>query len=348
MGGFRVVYEYANHLVSRGHQVTVAHVSQFPHCEPPASGSIKIKFRSKALHLRDMFCIPQVKWQHIDSWVRMLFLPFFHAEILPDADALFATGWQTVKDVLACPESKGRKYYLIQHYESWAAPAERIDATWHEPLKKVMVAEWLVKKGLEMGVPPGNMIHIPNAVNHSLFKLKNPVENRALRVAMPYGVDWKGGEDGIEAVKLVKTEFPTLQAVLFCGYYPRPGWLPPWMEYFQNPQQRVLIDHIYNQSSIFLCPSWTEGWGLPAAEAMACGCAVVSTDNGGIRDYATHLETVLLSPPKKPEELAHNVVKLIMDDELRIQLAKRGCENIGKFKWDRSTDLLENYLLNSL
>jgi len=347
IGGFRVVYEYANNLVARGHWVSVAHVSQFPHCEPSASRSLKASFLNKAKHLRDMFCIPQVKWQHIDSCVRMLFLPFFGVKLLPDSDVLFATGWQTVEDVLSCPESKGRKYYLIQHYESWLAPAERIDATWHEPLKKVMVAEWLVKKGLEMGVPPDDMIHIPNAVNHSIFKLKNPVENRTVRVAMSYGPDWKGGEDGIEALMLAKTEFPSLQAVAFCGYYPRPVCLPPWMEYFQNPQQRVLIDTIYNQSSIFLCPSWTEGWGLPAAEAMACGCAVVSTDNGGIRDYATQNETALLSSPKNPDDLAANIAKLLIDDGFRRQLANNGHQCIKEFNWERSTDMLENYLLNN-
>ena len=32
--------------------------------------------------------------------------------------------------------------------------------------------------------------------------------------------------------------------------------------------------------------SYYEGWGLPGTEAMACGCALVSTRNGGVDSYA--------------------------------------------------------------
>ena len=59
---------------------------------------------------------------------------------------------------------------------------------------------------------------------------------------------------------------------------------------------RQLVDEIYNTSRVFLCTSWVEGFGLTNVEAMACGAALVTTDNGGSRDYALHGETALVAP----------------------------------------------------
>jgi glycosyltransferase involved in cell wall biosynthesis len=71
---------------------------------------------------------------------------------------------------------------------------------------------------------------------------------------------------------------------------------------------------------------------------------LVSTDNGGVREYAEHEVTALLSPPKNPEALAQNIVRLLENDDLRIRIAKAGHERIQQFTWERSTDLLEQFL----
>jgi glycosyltransferase involved in cell wall biosynthesis len=77
---------------------------------------------------------------------------------------------------------------------------------------------------------------------------------------------------------------------------------------------------------------------------MACGCAVVATDIGGVRDYAINGRTALLSPPRKPDLLAENLLELLNDDEYRCNLAQNGYTNIKSFTWDRATDLLETYI----
>ena len=67
--------------------------------------------------------------------------------------------------------------------------------------------------------------------------------------------------------------------------------LPDWITYHQAPEQSTLVDDLYNGSRIFLCTSTVEGFGLPALEAMACGAALVTTDNGGADDYAVDAVT---------------------------------------------------------
>jgi glycosyltransferase involved in cell wall biosynthesis len=157
----------------------------------------------------------------------------------------------------------------------------------------------------------------------------------------------KGSSDGISALEIAKNKVPFLKAVVF-GVGRKPNKLPKWIEYIHNPPQSLLVEKIYNGCSIYLCPSWTEGWHLPPAEAMSCGCAVVSTDIGGVNDYAGQEKTALLSPPRNQEALTKNFLRVLEDDDLRIRLAKAGYERIQEFTWERSTDLLEQFLMQHI
>ncbi len=347
VGGYRVVYEYANHLVARGHEVAVVHPSRLPNWAP-APRSLYRRLRRKGAYLRDRLLRPHIEWQAVDPRVRMLYVAQPLAEDVPDADVIFATWWATAEVVLSYPDSKGAKFHLIQHYEVWGGPKQRVDATWRAPLHKVVIAKWLYDVALALGVSPDEIAHIPNGINHKVFHLTEPIEKRAPTIAMLFSeLEWKGSAEGVKALEAVKERLPSVQAMLF-GVKPRPRWLPRWIRYVADPPQSFLVDQIYNRSSIYLCPSWTEGWHLPPAEAMACGCAVVSTDIGGVRDYCEHERTALLCPPRDPESLAANVVRLLEDDRLRVQLAKAGHERIQQFSWEKSTDLLERFMRQRL
>src|SRR5262249_27348150 len=144
----------------------------------------------------------------------------------------------------------------------------------------------------------------------------------------------KGAVDGIEALRMARERFPGLEGVVFGQPRLRPR-IPRWIEYHSNPAQDFIIRELYNKSSIFLCSSWSEGYALPPAEAAACGCAIVATDNGGIREYVEHGVTGLLSAPKDPEALAENLCLLLGNDDLRIRMAKACHTFVRGLSWDR-------------
>jgi len=344
-GGFRVVYEYANRFVARGHEVIVVHPRRISNWNAPPSQNLYHWLRKEASHLRNLILSPKVKWQPIDRRVQMLYIAEPTAQNVPDAEIVFATSWRTAEYVVEYPASKGIKFYLIQHYEIWSGPKERVDDTWRMPLKKVIIAKWLYDKGIELVIPPNDMIHIRNGIDFRRFKLMNDIQMRPKQVAMMHHpAYWKGSDDGIHTLEMVRSMHTNLKAVLF-GVVRKPQGLPSWIVYKHNPSQKELVENIYNGSRVFLCSSWTEGFSLPPAEAMACGCTVVATDSGGIREYAEHKKTALLSPPRNPEALAKNLLRVLEDDNLRLQLAKAGYEYIQEFTLERSTDLLEQFLL---
>lgn len=343
-GGFRVVYEYANRLVARGHEVSVVHPRRLPYVQRWPYRGLWPAVRAELGRIRRTLFTPRLTWFPVDPRVRMLFTPDAAEHRIPDGDAIFATWWVTAEVVAGYGPEKGRKCYLLQNYEIWGGPKERVDATWRAPLDKVVIAKWFLDKGEELGVPREAMTHIPNGMDLSVFRLLNPIEERPPRVAMlASSVPTKGMADGVRALEIAKSEFPALEAVLF-GIEPRPRGLPDWIEYVENPAPEVLVGEIYNRSAAYLCPSHLEGWHLPPAEAMACGCAVVSTDIGGVRDYAVDGETALLSPPGSPGELAANLLRILRNDPLRVDIARAGNEGMQAFNWERSTDLLEEFL----
>nr|WP_255534837.1 glycosyltransferase family 4 protein [Pedobacter sp. SYSU D00535] len=155
----------------------------------------------------------------------------------------------------------------------------------------------------------------------------------------------KGSKYGLGALNMVKEQFPQLSVTLF-GTSPAPADLPAWMRYVQSPQN---LPALYNSAQIFISPSLSEGWALPPAEAMACGCAVICTDIGGHQDYAIDQETAILVPTKNVQKLAAAIISLIGDNDLRIRIAQKGHANIvNNFSWDRSVAQLEELFNNSL
>jgi glycosyltransferase involved in cell wall biosynthesis len=276
----------------------------------------------------------------------MMFAPEPLERYVPDGDVVFATAWALSDYVLGYSANKGKKCYLYQHYETWSGPRDKVDATWRAPFHKVVISKWLYEIGVALGAT--TMAYIPNGIDHDLFETYVPIRSRRRIVAMMFSQQaWKGSEDGLRALSIVKDRVPELRAILF-GVR-RPGFaLPDWVEFHENPSQEDLVKRIYNASSCFLCPSHFEGFSLPAAEAMACGCAVVCTDCGGIRDFAEDGVSALISAPNDPEALAKNLFRVLQDDDLRVGLAEMGRRSIQQFTWERSTELMEAFLVGCI
>lgn len=79
----------------------------------------------------------------------------------------------------------------------------------------------------------------------------------------------------------------------------------------------------YNSCDIFVFTSLSEGFGLPPLEAMACGCAVVTTECGGITEFAEPGVNCLAVPPGDAVALSQAIWKLREDIPLRGRLAEQ-------------------------
>ncbi len=338
VGGFKVVYEYANRLAARGHRVCVVHTSRAER-ELPRPEALRRAGAHAARRL--VRAHGPAAWFELDPRVRSLWTPSLGARHVPDGDAVVATAWQTAEWAAAYPASKGRGFYLIQHLETWAGPEERVMATWKLPLSKIVISRWLERVAESLGEPAR---YIPNGLDFEAFGCDVPPASRRADalLMLVHGLPWKGTRDGLRALSGVRVRHPEASILLF-GSGPAPRGLPPRAEYHRNPRQDRLRA-LYNRAAVFVAPSLAEGWGLPPCEAMICGCALAATDIGGHREFAIPETTALLSPPGDPEALAVNVLRLVEDDVLRLQLAEAGRDHLLRFTWDRAVEAFERAL----
>ncbi len=342
VGGYRVVYEYANHLVARGHDVVVVHARELPNWKP-AGSRFYGWLRGKAAKTRNTFLKPSVSWQPVDARVKMLFVPSPLPRYIPDGDAVFATFWPLAELAAEYPEAKGKKFHLVMDFYPYLGTKAELEKAWRFPCRKIAISSWLRDMVLKSGIEHDDVSAIPIGIDGNRFLMNKPAENRKDVIAMMvHPAAYKASQDGIEALRRVKEKSGHVQFTCF-GTFPRKKILPAWIDYMENASEKELVG-IYSEAKIFISSSLMEGFALPPAEAMACGCAVAATDSGGIREFAEHEKTALLSPPGNPDALAENILRLLEDDALRLKLAKEGHERISGFTWDRSTDMLEQFL----
>lgn len=346
VGGYKVVYEYANHLVRLGHDVTIVHPQALRRFASQR-GYLALRMLIRQLPLYVTPRKPEINWYPLDKRIKLLRTPDLNAHYVPDADAVFATGWPTSFYVSEYPSTKGAKFYLVMDFPPWLGDKYELEQTWRLPLKKIAISSWLAELVTQAGVPKEEVQAIPIAVDHDRFRVVNGIIERPHRIIMLYSsVPYKRSQLGLSVLLRCKETVPDLKVSLFGPVQRQPKEFPAWVEYHGGVSERQLI-RLYNTAAIYLCSSAAEGFALPPAEAMACGCAVATTDCGGNREYAQDEETALVSDPDDFVSLVRNVTRLLSDEELRVRIALAGRDRMMDFTWERSTRQLVEFVSNN-
>jgi glycosyltransferase involved in cell wall biosynthesis len=109
-----------------------------------------------------------------------------------------------------------------------------------------------------------------------------------------------------------------------------------FVEYIPRLSTDELV-RLYNSAEIVVSPSLYEGFGLPAAEAMACGTPVIATTAGAFPEFIDDGRTGLLVPPGHPGALAEAIKYLMSDAGRRARMGAAASEHIRtNFTWTRT------------
>jgi glycosyltransferase involved in cell wall biosynthesis len=95
---------------------------------------------------------------------------------------------------------------------------------------------------------------------------------------------------------------------------------------------------LYQNASAFLLPSLTEGFGLPAAEAMACGCPVIASNGGALPEVVG--DAGVLLDPQNPQLWARAMEWISADPAFRNSLAEASLKRSKRFTWARAAQAM--------
>jgi glycosyltransferase involved in cell wall biosynthesis len=94
------------------------------------------------------------------------------------------------------------------------------------------------------------------------------------------------------------------------------------------------LGKLYNRASLFVYPSFYEGFGLPPLEAMACGCPVVVSQEASLPEVCG--EAAHYVNPHEVDSIAAGIEKVLDDEAYRQGLVTKGLGRGGQFTWEKS------------
>jgi GT2 family glycosyltransferase/glycosyltransferase involved in cell wall biosynthesis len=320
-GGPRVIMEHVSRLRARGHRAAIFAIggdgSWFPHDAP-------VHLFGSAAELR----------RHLNR-VRGIKVATWH---------------ETAPMVAASLREGDRGYYLVQDIEEWygesAAQRDVVQRTYRLGLQTISEGLWVEKQLRErFGLDP---VQVRIGLDLETFRPRGG-ERRTQQI-MTQARTWSGGVGAGNRIK----GWDIAQAVIHRTWAanPRTDLLtfsmedaPPFPESLTHVHHHLPSDdqlaELYSTAGLYLLTSRHEGFGLTAAEAMACGCPVVATRADGNEEFCIDGETALTADPSDIERLKRHCLRLQREPELAEELARRGLRLIREYTWERVIDRLE-------
>lgn len=323
-GGYNVVYNLAHESSLRGFRTAIVFVNDNEHF---LWDLVYLFFRDRRIQifyriLPFLDKLRRVDYDYKKLWNISLCFVKDYTEIEFTSSHVFATGWFTAKlalDFLKAQESK--VYYLIQNLENEESfsgrSKEEAGKTYQYPFKKIVINRNLAERFKD---DDPSFLHI--GFDEEKFKRIPGIEKVSKSVLIPLrNSPFKGALVGIEALKIARDRFPEIKIVAF-GDFPKIK-VPDFINYHFKPSNKKLI-WLYNRARIFVLPSLVEGFPVPPLEAMSCGCALITTMNGGSEEFAFEGINALTCPPNDSQALADRIVELLTNENLAERLAMNG------------------------
>jgi len=94
--------------------------------------------------------------------------------------------------------------------------------------------------------------------------------------------------------------------------------------------------HLYNAAEVLVLPSFHEGFGLPALEAMACGTPVIVSDAGALPEVVGDAGRIF--DPRKADALGRHLHAVLGDPGTRREMSERGLHRAKQLSWGRSAE----------
>ena len=311
-GGTRVAVAHGDALTDRGHEVTLV-------------------TRGGPLTWRDS----RAQWLRVERFSDFDAKPY---------DFVVGTFWTTLHDVYAVAGERG--VHFCQGYEgsftAYEAMKEQIDAAYRLPLPKITVSPHLVPICRTFF---DDASYVGQIVDDEFYQphQRREGKTRVLLVG-PAQADFKGIDTGYDAVRHARELGAEFDLVRASQWEPEEGEPAELAQEFHVAIDTDAMARLIASCDAFIGPSRKEeGFGLPAAEAMAGGVPAVLTEIPSFLSWDERRDYALFAAEGDGKALGERLAALLADADLRERLSARGREVVEQFRAERTVERLEQW-----
>lgn len=314
-GGTKIVLEHANRLIKRGHKITL-----ISHDKKPV-------------------------WFPMDEQVEFIEVPW--EEVLctriPKCDLIVTTYWREIYEAI---QQKIAPVIYFEQGDYHLFDPDRVDERLEKFIQKqfnvvnfIYTVSSYAKDKIKERFNKDAIV-IPNAINDKVFFYKEHPKNNEFTITMI-------GAESSE-FKRIKNIIKALEELKAEGYKFKIEWVTPTrpkennIDCIVNPPQ-IEIGNVLRRTDIFICASIYEAFCLPVLEAMTCGAAVITTNNGGNMDFVKNEENALVIKQDDIEDMKSKIKILCQNEELRKKIIKNALKSSEQYHWDNIIPKIEEY-----
>lgn len=311
----RSTLAFADALIARGHDVRLV------------TKGLPVTWRSS-----------RAEWIYVDA---------FRQYDASEDDFLIGTFWPTVPRAHEIADN--RAVHLCQGYEGSFSAYQNIradiEAAYRLPIPKLVVAKSLIPICQQF---TSDVTYIGQIVEEEFYRQRTPRENEPMRVLIcgQAQADLKGIEEGYGAVAHARWFHQKLDLIR----------VSPWAPSREEPLDTVQEFHValstnemtrlMHSCDALVGPNHAEeGFGLPAAEALAARIPTVLTAIPSYLSFDTTHDYALFAPAENAVEIGEKLIELLSDEDLRERLRSRGREVAEQWRAELVAERLETFFL---
>lgn len=218
---------------------------------------------------------------------------------------------------------KSQRILTVSHYtksqliNKWRVPEKKIVVTYEGADEMVALAKTKLKRP---NVPTPYLLYVGSAHPH------------------------KNVEGLIEAFKKIKLSSKNLHLVLVgkkSFFWDGISKRYPDVSYISSVDD-IELASLYRGASLYVQPSFEEGFGLPLLEAMAIGCPVVSSNAASLPEVGG--DAAVYFNPENPQDIVEKIQQVLNNQKLKKELIEKGKARVRDFSFKKMTEkTLETY-----
>lgn len=314
-GGIRVILGQADALTDLGHDVALV-----------VRGTGPLSWRRS-----------RARWVRVAS---------FEELDVRSYEFLVGTFWKTVGE--AYELAGARAVHLCQGYEGsftvYQPIKAEIDASYRLPIPKITVSRHLVDICRQFH-PDAE--YVGQIVDDDFYQPHAPAPGTPrVLVVGPAQADFKGIDIGYAAVQRARSKGARFHLIRASQWDPAADEPVNLSAEFHVGRDTADMARLFATAHLYLGPSrWPEGFGLPAAEAMASGVPTILTAIPSYRSWSPSMDHARFVAEEDGEGMGDALAELLDNPAACTRLSQRGREAVEQFRGPVTGKRLEEYFL---